>query len=69
VGEAGRDLRALHPQGQPCAGIGSLHTRSWEDRESGRKRFKRVVRADEVLFMDARERGQDEAEAVENLSF
>jgi len=45
--------------------IGSLHTRSWEDRESGQKRFKTVVRADDVLFLSTRERMQDEAEAVE----
>ena len=44
-----------------------LHTRSWEDRESGQKRFKTIVRADEVLFLDARERGQDEDEAVEEV--
>ena len=45
--------------------IGSLHTRSWEDRESGQKHFKTIVRADEVLFLDAREREQDETAAVE----
>ena len=55
--------------------IGSLHTRSWEDRESGQKRFKTIVRAEEVLFLDAREREQDEAdeavveEAVDELPF
>jgi single-strand DNA-binding protein len=43
----------------------SLHTRSCEDRESGQKRFKTIVRADEVLFLDAREPEQDEAEEVE----
>jgi single-strand DNA-binding protein len=47
--------------------IGSLHTRSWEDRESGQKRFKTIVRADEVLFLDTRERVQEEAEAVEEM--
>ena len=45
--------------------IGSLHTQSWEDRESGQKRYKTVVRAEDVLFLNTRERGQDEAETVE----
>ena len=56
--------RYLH-KGRRVRVTGSLHTRSWEDRESGQKRFKTYVRADEVLFLDAREREQDEAEAVE----
>jgi len=34
--------------------IGSLHTRSWDDRETGQKRFKTVVRAEEVMFLDTR---------------
>lgn len=34
--------------------IGSLHTRSWEDRETGQKRFKTVVRAEDVMFLDMR---------------
>jgi single-strand DNA-binding protein len=46
---------------------------AWEDRETGQKRFKTVVPADEVLFPDARERSQDEAgtveETAEGLSF
>ena len=32
--------------------IGSLQTRSWEDKESGARRSKTVVRADDVLFLD-----------------
>ena len=52
--------------------IGSLQTQSWEDRESGQKRFKTVVRAEDVLFLNTRERAQDEAaveETVEDLPF
>ena len=56
--------RFLH-KGSRVRVIGSLHTQSWEDRESGQKRFKTVVRADDVLFLSTRERMQDEAEAVE----
>jgi hypothetical protein len=41
------------------------YTRSWEGRESGHKRFKTVVRAEDVLFLSTRERAQYEAEAVE----
>ena len=46
---------------------GSLHTRSWEDAASGQRRYRTVVRADEVLFLDARQDGGDveAAEAVE----
>jgi single-strand DNA-binding protein len=58
--------RFIH-KGSRVRVIGSLHMRSWEDRESGQKRFKTIVRADEVLFLDARERGQDEDEAVEEV--
>jgi single-strand DNA-binding protein len=45
---------------------GSLHTRSWEDRDSGQRRHRTVVRADAVLFLDTRPEGEIEmAEAVE----
>ncbi|HEU4325023.1 MAG TPA: single-stranded DNA-binding protein [Roseiflexaceae bacterium] len=33
---------------------GSLRTDSWEDRESGQRRSRTLVRADEVVFLDAR---------------
>ena len=56
--------RFLH-KGSRVRVIGSLHTQSWEDRESGQKRYKTVVRADDVLFLNARERAQEEAEAAE----
>jgi single-strand DNA-binding protein len=55
--------RFLH-KGSRVRVIGSLQTQSWEDRESGQKRFKTVVRAEDVLFLSTRERAQDEAEAV-----
>jgi single-strand DNA-binding protein len=45
--------------------VGSLHTQSWEDRESGQKRYKTLVRAEEVLFLDARQEQAADAEAVE----
>jgi single-strand DNA-binding protein len=44
---------------------GSLHTQSWEDRESGQKRYKTVVRAEDVLFLGPRQDTQDAAETVE----
>src|SRR5215210_9212700 len=56
--------RFLH-KGSRVRVVGSLHTQSWEDRESGQKRFKTVVRPEDVLFLNTRERAQDEAEAVE----
>ena len=64
--------RFLH-KGSRVRVSGSLHTRSWEDRETGQKRFKTVVRAEEVLFLDTRPESQDqpvEAEMVtEDLPF
>jgi len=63
---AERCAQSLH-KGSRVRVIGSLHTQSWEDRESGQKRFKTVVRAEDVLFLSTRERAQDEAEAVEEL--
>jgi single-strand DNA-binding protein len=56
--------RVLH-KGSRVRVAGSLHTRSWEDRETGQKRFKTVVRAEEVLFLDARQEPQDAEAAVE----
>jgi single-strand DNA-binding protein len=44
---------------------GSLQTQSWEDRESGQKRYKTVVRAEDVLFLGPRQGTQEAAETVE----
>lgn len=44
---------------------GSLHSRSWDDKESGQRRYRTVVRADEVLFLDARPGQAESAEASE----
>jgi len=44
---------------------GSLRTDAWQDRETGQTRSRTYVRADDVLFLDARPEQQDEAEAVE----
>lgn len=57
---------------------GSLHTRSWEDRESGQRRFRTYVRASEVLLLDPRTESHEnqdvadevaEAEEATELSF
>ena len=56
--------RFLH-KGSRVRVVGSLHTQSWEDRESGQKRYKTVVRAEDVLFLSTRERAQDDAEPAE----
>jgi single-strand DNA-binding protein len=64
--------RFLH-KGSRVRVIGSLQTQSWEDRESGQKRYKTLVRAEDVLFLNPRERTQDEPataeEPVEELPF
>ena len=43
--------------------VGHLVTSSWEDRESGQRRSKMVVRAESVLFLDSRSR--DAAESAD----
>lgn len=43
---------------------GSMTTRSWEDRESGQKRYRTVVRASEIMFLDAKPE-HAEAEAAD----
>ena len=67
---------ALH-KGSRVRVIGNLQTQSWEDKKTGERRFKLVVRADDVLFLDAKPETQqatedvhEEAEAVmEELPF
>jgi single-strand DNA-binding protein len=56
--------RFLH-KGSRVRVIGSLQTQSWEDRETGQRRYKTVVRAEDVLFLDTRERAQEQTDAVE----
>jgi single-strand DNA-binding protein len=56
--------QSLH-KGSRVRVVGSLHTQSWDDRESGQKRYKTLVRADEVLFLDARQAQAGEAQAIE----
>jgi single-strand DNA-binding protein len=56
--------RFIH-KGSRVRVTGSLQTQSWEDRETGQKRYKTVVRADEVLFLGPRQGAQDATEAVE----
>jgi single-strand DNA-binding protein len=69
---AERCAQALH-KGSRVRVIGSLQTQSWEDRETGQKRFKTVVRAEDVMYLDTRQSSQEEAEeateAVEDLPF
>ncbi|HNP71963.1 MAG TPA: single-stranded DNA-binding protein [Kouleothrix sp.] len=64
--------RYLH-KGSRVRVVGSLHTQSWEDRETGQRRFKTVVRAEDVLFLDTRSEAQEPsapaAEEVEDLPF
>jgi single-strand DNA-binding protein len=55
--------RFIH-KGSQVRVTGSLQTQSWDDRETGQKRYKAVVRAEEVLFLGPRQGTQD-AEAVE----
>ena len=58
--------RFLH-KGSRVRVVGSLHTQSWEDRESGQKRYKTLVRAEEVLFLDPRQAQAGEVKAVEEM--
>jgi single-strand DNA-binding protein len=40
---------------------GRLQTRSWDDQQSGQKRFKTEVNANDVQFLDSRQDGAQEA--------
>ena len=64
---AERCAQSLH-KGSRGRVVGSLHTQSWEDRESGQKRYKTLVRAEEVLFLDARQERAAEAEALAEVA-
>lgn len=44
---------------------GSLRTDTWTDKETGQPRYKTYVRADEVLFLDARPESRETAAVVE----
>ncbi|MFQ3630409.1 single-stranded DNA-binding protein [Roseiflexus sp.] len=46
-------MRYLH-KGSRVRVVGSLRTQSWEDKETGQRRYKTFVRANEVLFLDGR---------------
>jgi single-strand DNA-binding protein len=56
---------ALH-KGSRVRVSGCLRTQSWEDKDSGQRRYKTFVRADEVMFLDARPAGEAETEASED---
>jgi single-strand DNA-binding protein len=63
--------RFIH-KGSRVRVTGSLQTQSWEDRETGQKRYKTVVRAEDVLFLGPRQDTQDAEtveETVEDLPF
>ena len=53
---------ALH-KGSRVMVSGSLLNRSWDDKESGQRRYRTVVRADEVMFLDARPEHGDAPDA------
>ncbi|MEN9936104.1 MAG: hypothetical protein RLZZ387_2683 [Chloroflexota bacterium] len=66
-------VRYLH-KGSRVRVIGTLQSRSWEDKETGQRRYKTVVRAEEVLFLDARQDGggdaiAETAEVTEEVPF
>lgn len=72
---AERCSAALH-KGSRVMVVGSLRTDVWEDRETGHRRSKMFVRADEIVFLDPRPGAADrlvsaavEAEDDEDLSF
>lgn len=48
--------------------VGSLLTRSWEDRESGQRRYRTIVRATECLVLSASESDDSPEEVEDNES-
>ncbi|MBC8075462.1 MAG: single-stranded DNA-binding protein [Chloroflexales bacterium] len=55
---------ALH-KGSRVRVTGSLRSQSWDDKETGQRRYKTVVRAEGVLVLDARPGQTESAEAPE----
>ena len=47
---------------------GRLQTRSWDDTQSGQKRYKTEVNANDVQFLDSRQDGGAPAEAPSNAA-
>ncbi|MBC8162297.1 MAG: single-stranded DNA-binding protein [Roseiflexaceae bacterium] len=45
---------------------GHLESQSWEDKKTGERRFKLLVRAEDVLFLDAKAETQQPTDAVED---
>ena len=70
------NCNALLHKGSRVLINGSLRTDSWTDKESGQTRYKTYVRADDVMFLDARsdkeipeEHEPTTAETVEDVPF
>jgi single-strand DNA-binding protein len=61
---ADRCIKHLH-RGSRVMVLGSLLTRSWEDRETGQRRYRTIVRATECLALSATE-SDDSHEEVED---
>ena len=61
---ADRCIKNLH-RGSRVMVLGSLLTRSWEDRETGQRRYRTIVRATECLALSATE-NDDSHEEVED---
>jgi single-strand DNA-binding protein len=47
---------------------GRLQTRSWDDTQSGQKRYKTEVNANDVQFLDSRQDGGAPAESASNAA-
>ena len=56
--------KSLH-KGSRVRVIGHIETQSWEDKKTGDRRFKTLVRAENVLFLDARTEAQHAADAID----
>jgi single-strand DNA-binding protein len=61
---ADRCIKNLH-RGSRVMVLGSLLTRSWEDRETGQRRYRTIVRATECLALSVTE-SDDSPEEVED---
>ena len=48
--------------------VGHLENQSWDDKKTGERRSKLVVRANDVLFLDAKPEAQHDAEVIEEAA-
>jgi len=67
-GKTGEFVEKYFKKGQMIAVTGSLRNSSWEDRETGQKKFKTEIAVDEAYFAEGKkENGESASEAAASM--